>query len=250
MESSDIHITIPEVGLRKNFWNYVVRVTGERSFSKFIWRGLMLGVFSMFPTVIGSLLRGIAYKALLGEVGSSCFIERNVRLNIPQRIFLGDRVFIGEGGYFDAENAKSEIRLKDDVHVSRYVILRAGREVQAEKGEGRIIINERSRLGSHTFIYGDGGVEIGKDSLIANHVELISGNHKFRDASRLIRLQGGELKKISIGNDVWLGAYVIVLPGVTIGDGAVVGAGSVVTLDIPSYSIAVGVPAKVVGKRE
>ena len=250
MESNDIHITIPEVGLRKNFWNYVVRVTGERSFSKFIWRGLMLGVFSMFPTVIGSLLRGIAYKALLGEVGSSCFIERNVRLNIPQRIFLGDRVFIGEGGYLDAENAKSEIRLKNDVHVSRYVILRAGREVQAERGEGRIIVNERTRLGSYTFIYGDGGVEIGKDSLIANHVELISGNHKFRDASRLIRLQGGELKKISIGNDVWLGAYVIVLPGVTVGDGAVVGAGSVVTLDIPSYSIAVGVPAKVVGKRE
>lgn len=250
MDSNDIHITIPEVGLRKNFWNYVVRVTGERSFSKFIWRGLMLGVFSMFPTVIGSLLRGIAYKALLGEVGSSCFIERNVRLNIPQRIFLGDRVFIGEGGYLDAENVKSEIRLKDDVHVSRYVILRAGREVQAERGEGRIIINERSRLGSYTFIYGDGGVEIGKDSLIANHVELISGNHKFRDASQLIRLQGGEIKKISIGNDVWLGAYVIVLPGVTVGDGAVVGAGSVVTRDIPSYSIAIGVPAKVVGKRE
>ena len=250
MDSDDIHITIPEVGLRKNFWNYVVRVTGERSFSKFIWRGLVLGVFSMFPTVIGSLLRGIAYKALLGEVGSSCFIERNVRLNIPQRIFLGDRVFIGEGGYLDAENVKCEIRLKDDVHVSRYVILRAGREVEVERGEGRIIVNERSRIGSYTFIYGDGGVEIGKDSLIANHVELISGNHKFRDASRLIRLQGGELKKISIGNDVWLGAYVIVLPGVTIGDGAVVGAGSVVTLDIPSYSIAVGVPAKVVGKRE
>jgi len=234
--------TIPEATTTENFWNYVVRVTGEKSLKKFFWRGLLLGTFSMFPTIIGTVIRGSIYKFLLGKVGSVCLIERNVRFNVPQRIFLGNRIFIGEGSYLDAGHLKSEIRLKDNVHISRYVILRAG--------TGKIIVNERTNLGAHTFIYGHGGVEIGSDTRIANHVEIISGNHKYKDASRLIRTQGGELKKVTIGKDVWLGVYVIVLSGVTIGNGAVVGAGAVVTKDIPEYCIAAGAPAKIIGKRE
>lgn len=57
-------------------------------------------------------------------------------------------------------------------------------------------------------------------------------------------------KDVVIGDDVWLGAQVLVMPGVTIGDGCVVGAGSVVTRDLPANSIAVGSPAKIVGERE
>ncbi|HDZ8876661.1 hypothetical protein J4G66_16215 [Aeromonas dhakensis] len=56
-------------------------------------------------------------------------------------------------------------------------------------------------------------------------------------------------QKIKIGNDVWIGANAIILPGVTIGDGAVVGAGAVVTRDVPDYAIVVGVPAKVIRQR-
>ena len=54
---------------------------------------------------------------------------------------------------------------------------------------------------------------------------------------------------VSIGNDVWIGGRVIILPGVNIGDGCIIGAGAVVTKDIPSYCVAVGVPAKVVRHR-
>ncbi|MBU4174073.1 MAG: maltose O-acetyltransferase [Actinobacteria bacterium] len=64
-----------------------------------------------------------------------------------------------------------------------------------------------------------------------------------------MREQYGTYGPVTIGSDCWLGAMVVVLKGVTIGDGAVVGAGAVVTTDIPEYAIAVGVPAKVVGER-
>ncbi len=242
IESEHGYRTIPVAGSKELFWNYVERVTGERSLGKFVWRGLILSIFSMFPTVVGSVLRGVVYKSLLGNVGSSCFIERNVRLNVPQKTFLGDRVFIGEGSYLDAGNSEGEIRLESEVHVSRYVTLRAG--------GGRILINSLVNLGCHTLIYGHGGVEIGKNSLLSPGVQLISGSHIFKDRDTPIRFQGAEFGRIGIGEDVWLGTHVIVLAGVTIGKGSVVGAGAVVTKDIPSYSIATGVPAEVVGKRQ
>jgi len=115
---------------------------------------------------------------------------------------------------------------------------------------GETIINQHVSIGARSFIYGSGGVEIGRDSLLADHVRIMAGNHKYKDASKLIRLQGARVKKTTIGQDVWLGSSVIVLGGVTVGDGAVVGAGAVVNKDIPSYSVAVGVPAKIIGKRE
>jgi acetyltransferase-like isoleucine patch superfamily enzyme len=196
----------------------------------------------MFPTVVGSVLRGVVYKNLLGSVGSSCFIERNVRLNVPQKIFLGDRVFIGEGNYLDPGNLEGEIRLGSNAHVSRCVTLRAG--------TGKIIINGSVNLGSYTLIYGSGDVEIGKNSLLSPGVQLISGNHIFKNPDTPIRFQGAEVGRIEIGEDVWLGSYAVVLAGVTIGKGSVIGAGAVVTKDIPSYSIAAGIPAEVIGKRQ
>ena len=236
------YITIPRGGFKEKFWKYVILVTGERSLSRFLWQGLILTLFSGFPTVVGSVLRGYVYRKLLGHVGSSCFIEKNVRMRAPQRVFLGDRVFIGEGSYIDASPPGSEIQIKNDASISQGVVIRAS--------GGKVVINEMVNVGTRSIIFGPGGVEIGKNSLIAQNVELMSGLHAFKDPSTPIRFQGGEAEKILIGEDVWLGGHVIVLPGVTIGRGSVIGSGAVVTKDIPTYSIAVGVPAKVVRKRK
>lgn len=234
-------VTIPTGGLKRSFWKYVIRVSGERSLSKFIRQTLYFSFFSGFPTVIGSILRGRVYRSIMGYVGSNCFIEKNVRFYAPQRMYLGNRVFIGERSFIDAAFKDSEIRFKDDVHISQGVIIRAV--------GGKILFNEMVSVGTRSVIYGADDVEIGRYSLLSNHVELMSGNHVFKDPNTPIRFQGRETGKISIGEDVWLGTYVIVLPGVTIGRGSVIGAGAVVTKDIPPYSIAVGVPAKVIKKR-
>ena len=85
-----------------------------------------------------------------------------------------------------------------------------------------------------------GGITIEDNVLIAANVQLISNNHDLYDRAVL------QCKPVLIKEDAWLGAGVSVLPGVCIGKHAVVGAGSVVTKDIPDYAVAVGSPAKVV----
>ena len=115
---------------------------------------------------------------------------------------------------------------------------------------GRITIANNVFIGPGCTIYGHGGVDIGAHSLIAMHCSIVSSNHTVPAANQNIRDQPDILLPTRIGRDVWLGAGVIVLGGVTIGDGCVVGAGAVVTHDLPPYSIAVGVPARGIGSRK
>jgi acetyltransferase-like isoleucine patch superfamily enzyme len=112
-----------------------------------------------------------------------------------------------------------------------------------------ITIGPQSYIGHRCLFYGHGGIQVGRDVLLANDVQLICGNHTFARRDVPIRAQPPEGQPIIVEDDVWLGASAIVLGGVTVGRGAVVGAGSVVTRSLPPYSIARGVPAQVVGVR-
>ncbi|GHV48006.1 hypothetical protein FACS1894181_02690 [Bacteroidia bacterium] len=115
------------------------------------------------------------------------------------------------------------------------------------EGKQNVSIGNNSALGSFCHIWGIGGVTIGNNVLIAAHCCITSLGHDISCSSMRENIIS---KKVVIEDDVWLGYNVIVLPGVTIGKGCVIGAGSVVTSDIPSYSIAVGNPARVIKKRE
>ncbi|MBN2549568.1 MAG: acyltransferase [Anaerolineales bacterium] len=118
------------------------------------------------------------------------------------------------------------------------------------RGADSISIGENSHITNRCILDGRGGLTIGDNVLVGYESIVITNTHNFENPDIPIRLQGSYRKPIVIGNDVWLGTRVIVLPGVTIGDGAVVAAGAVATQDIPSYTIAGGVPARVIGKRE
>ena len=125
------------------------------------------------------------------------------------------------------------------------------------KLDANIIINEPQniKIGHNNFIgrnvhlIGHGYISIGNNCAIAADCKFISRNHLFSDRNITIYAQGYELKPINIGDDVWFGYNVIVLPGVTLGSGCVVAAGSIVTKSFPDYSIISGVPAKQIGKR-
>ena len=91
-------------------------------------------------------------------------------------------------------------------------------------------------------------VHIGDNVMIDPNVTITTVGHPLSPKKRRDHI--GQAKKIIIGNDIWLGANVTILPGVTIGDNVVVGAGAVVTKDIPDNSLALGVPAKVVKEIE
>ncbi|MBN2013933.1 MAG: acyltransferase [Candidatus Altiarchaeota archaeon] len=95
-----------------------------------------------------------------------------------------------------------------------------------------------------------GEIVIGDNSLIGGRVKFYTINHKFDDPCKLIKNQGVVYGPILIGSDVWIGADSIILGGVRIGDGAVVGAGSVVTKDVPPYTVVAGNPAKKIKSRD
>jgi acetyltransferase-like isoleucine patch superfamily enzyme len=148
---------------------------------------------------------------------------------------------IGEGCFLDGNSAQGRIELHDDVWLSRGSYVVAGRE--------EVVVGSVSYIGHRCLLYGHAGIQIGRDVLLANDVQLICGNHTFARRDVPIRAQPPEGKPIVIEDDVWLGASVIVLGGVTVARGSVVGAGAVVTHSLPPYSIARGVPARVVGVR-
>lgn len=118
------------------------------------------------------------------------------------------------------------------------------------EGAENISIGNNSTITNHCIVDGRGGLTIGDDVMVGFESIVITMTHRYRDPETPIRLQGFETAPIKIGNDVWIGARVIILPGVTIEDGAVIAAGAVVTHDIPSCVIAGGVPARIIGNRK
>jgi acetyltransferase-like isoleucine patch superfamily enzyme len=112
-----------------------------------------------------------------------------------------------------------------------------------------VSIGRHVSVNEGVFIDGFGGVRIGDCCRIAHGCSLISEDHVFSDPATPIFRQGKVKGPVVLDRDVWLGAGVRVLRGVTIGEGSVIGAGAVVTCDIPPFSIAVGVPARVIGSR-
>lgn len=115
------------------------------------------------------------------------------------------------------------------------------------RGAG-VRVGSRSSIGIDSEIHGP--VWIGKNVMMAPEVIIHTENHK-HDRTDLPMIDQGYSPKrpVVIGDDVWIGARVIILPGVSIGDGAIIGAGSVVSRSVPSFSIAVGNPCKVVRQR-
>jgi len=110
--------------------------------------------------------------------------------------------------------------------------------------EPSVITGANVFVGRNTYLGAWKPIWIGSDTLIGAYCYIISGNHRFTAPDLPVRTQGYEGEPITIGRNVWLGAHVIVLPGVTIGDNAVVGAASVVTSSVPGAEIWAGVPAR------
>ena len=158
-------------------------------------------------------------------------------------------------------------RLKGvDIRCGRGTWLDAGMHLDTSKGPirigswckihcmaiaGPIDVGDRVLLNLGTDVSGrEAKVVIGDDVLVAPRVSIVASSHNYRVRERPIRSQGTSGADIVIGDDVWLCTNVVVLPGVTIGTGAVVGANSVVTRDCEPYGVYVGSPARRVGARE
>lgn len=113
----------------------------------------------------------------------------------------------------------------------------------------RVTIGDRVGFNYGCYVNGYGGLTIGDRSIFGPYTMIHTANHEM-DLGAPIQDQGWASGHVTIGPDCWIGMGVSILPGVRIGEGCVVGAGSVVAKDLPDFSIAVGNPARVIRDRK
>jgi acetyltransferase-like isoleucine patch superfamily enzyme len=113
-----------------------------------------------------------------------------------------------------------------------------------------LVIGDDVSIAKGVLILAVGGVEIGDRSMVGPGTKLISAGHVIPKDRKPMRFSGPFLKKITIEKDVWVGAQAVILPGVRVGEGAIVAAGAVVTKDVPPFAIVGGVPARVLRMRD
>ncbi len=204
---------------------------------------IAISLVGWVPTSVGKKLRSLLYRPIFERLGSSVQIHPGVEFMGSDRIEMGNNVRLLRDVRIRVHSPNSKVLFADKVCLDRGVDIKAHCH-----RSGDIEIGENTYIGPYTCMSG-ARIKIGKHCLIASHSGIYANNHNYADPTRNIKEQGNSYKGITIEDDCWLGCGVKVLDGVTIGKGSVIGAGAVVTKDIPPYSVAVGVPAKVVSKR-
>ena len=223
--------------------NYYLK-SQSTSVARYILEQTIMSLLGGLPGLIGVGLRGVAYKLLLKADGLP-LIEHNVRLLCPANIHLGKQVYLDSQVYLHA--LPSGITIGEGSSLMHGTILHVFNF--RDLPHAGITLGKHCFLGEYTCIRGQGGVHLGDGVYTGTHVQIAAVNHVYSDPDRYIKDQGITAEGIVIEDDVWLGSNVVVVDGVTIGKGCVVGAGAVVTKSLPPYSVAVGVPAKVVKDR-
>jgi acetyltransferase-like isoleucine patch superfamily enzyme len=194
------------------------------------------------PGALGLVLRKLLYPRLLGSVGRDVAFGLNVTLRHPYRISIGSHVAIDDNCLLDAKGANNRgIGIGDGVFVGRNSILSCK--------NGDITLEDGVNIGFNCEVFSGSSVTIGRNTLLAGYCYVIGGGHEFENVDRPVQEQRGISKGVTIEEDVWLGAGTMVLDGVRIGSQTVVGAGSVVTSDLPPRSVAAGTPARVLRPR-
>jgi len=186
------------------------------TFIKFT-RQLKVFIRSPFST-IALLVRRQVLRLKGVTVGRKLCLEGRIDVAVGRNVRLGDYVRLGGGVYLGTWPT------------------------------GKLVVGDNTYIGRWSIILAHESVMIGSDCLIAPGCHITDVNHGIAPGE-LIRNQPLVSKPVCIGNDVWVGVGCSILPGVTIGDGVVVGARSVVTNDVPANAVVVGAPARLIRYR-
>jgi len=174
----------------------------------------------LFPGKFGGLLRYLWAKLFLKSCGVRVGIACGVKVKGANNITIMNKVKFDENCYLDARG-------------------------------GNIFIGNETMFNRCVYINASigGKITFGDDCIIGPNVIFRTANHNYMQTEIPIKEQGHETKNISVCDDVWVGAAAIILPGVTLGKGSVVAAGSVVTKTVPEYQVVAGNPARFIKKR-
>jgi galactoside O-acetyltransferase len=204
-------------------------------------------LFTFFPGAPGMALRKIFWPKMFRRCGKGTVFGFGVVVRQPGKIVIGDSVVVSEYAVLDgrADAQPVSLILGDRTILSNHVMLSCK--------DGSIAIGKDVGINAQSVIQSTTGndVTIGDDCVIGQRCLIIGGgNYDISDIHELIRKSpitsdGG----VHVANNVWLGANVSVLGGVSMGEGSVAGAGAVVSRAIPPFSVCMGVPARVVRER-
>lgn len=203
-----------------------------------------------------SLLIGIGCRRLSGllralmngiPIGKLVFLGSGVKLRARHLVSFGRGVSLGHGVVVDGLS-RTGIRIGNHVSIGDYTRLEATGTI-TDIGNG-ILIGNNSGIGAFSFIGGAGGVKIGNDVIMGQWVSFHPENHNFDRIDIPIRSQGVNRKGIVVEDNCWIGAKVTFLDGAHVGHGSVIAAGALVRGYIPPFSVAAGVPARVIRSRK
>lgn len=211
------------------------------SLPRYCLEQLFIGLFGWIPTVVGIALRAVAYRLILGMDGIAA-IENNVRIRFASNIRLARGVYIDEGVYLHA--CPGGITIGQNTLIMHYAELHVYNFRDLPRAG--IQIGRDSLVGEFCVIRGPGGVSIGDRVYLSPSVHIYSSDHVFSDPDACFIDQGVIARGVCIEDECWIGAMTVILDGVTIGRHSVVAAGSVVSKDVPAYSLVAGVPARVI----
>lgn len=190
----------------------------------------------------GIALRSLFYPKLLAEVGKNVVFGKNITIRHPGKIRIGNDVIIDDNCVLDAKGEDNKgIVIGNGAFVGRNTIIYCK--------NGDIDIGEKVNIGANCHLYAKNKLAIGKNTMVAAYCYLMSGGrYDFVSGVPFADQNSYSEGPTIVGDACWLGAKVVVQDGVTIGDGTVVGSGAIVTRDLPSSVVAVGVPARVASR--
>ncbi|NJM71123.1 MAG: acyltransferase [Scytonema sp. RU_4_4] len=203
-------------------------------FLSHITERILINLIGGIPRPLGTLLRRLTYSSILARLGRGVDIQAGVEFLGGYSMEIGDHVRFMRDIRIDMKALNS---FNSFLRIGNRVFFDRGIDIKAAGPDCLIEIGDDSFIGPYVCMAGPGHIKIGKECMIASHTSIYANNHRDYGISR---------EGIEIQDNCWIGTGVRLLDGVTIGKGSVIGAGAVVTKDIPPFSVAVGVPAKVI----
>ena len=208
---------------------------------RYVLEQTLQALIGWVPTILGIGLRALVYRLMLRMHGWAA-IECGVRIRFANHIRLGHGSYLDQGVYVHACPGGVEIGSGTLVMHGALMHVYNFRDMP----HSGIRIGRDSLVGEYTVIRGQGGVTIGDRVYISPFVQIVAVDHIFDNPGCSFVEQGVTAEGVIIEDDVWIGSGGIICDGVRIGKGAVVGAGAVVTRNVPPHTVVAGVPAQVI----
>lgn len=193
------------------------------------------------------MLRGALVRWRFGTAKGLFLIGKDVTIRQASYIHVG-RNFIAQDHCEINGLSQKGLVFGDKVTIGSYAIIRPTNLYGGKAGVG-LKVGNNSSIGPYAYIGCSGYIEIGDNVMMSPRVSIYSENHNFSETEFPMIEQGVTRSFVKIEDDCWIAANAVILAGVTVGKGSVVAAGSIVTKDVPPYSIVAGNPAKIIKNR-